>query len=63
MDLIVCTWSAKLPEGRFAVWSDGCRDLMAIALKDDPATIVCSGLNAGPRQVACDEGAVFVGVQ
>ena len=63
MELIVCTWSAKLPEGRFAVWPDGCRDLIVVASKDDPATIVCSGLDAGPRQVACDEGTFFVGVR
>ncbi|HBP40360.1 helix-turn-helix domain-containing protein [Vreelandella alkaliphila] len=63
MDLIVCTWITKLPEGRFAVWPDGCRDLIAIVPKSDPATIVCSGLDAGPRQVLCDEDTFFVGVR
>ena len=63
MDLIICTWTAKLPEGCFVVWPDGCRDLIAIASKSDPLTILCSGLDTGPRQVVCYEDTFFVGVR
>ncbi|MBS97538.1 MAG: DNA-binding protein [Oceanospirillaceae bacterium] len=63
MSLIVCTWSMMLPKGRFSVWPDGCRDLIVIASKNNPSTVVCSGLDAAPREVICDEDTFFAGVR
>lgn len=59
----MCSWVTNLPEGRFSVWPDGCRDLIAIVSKESPVTVICSGLDSAPRQVVCDDDTLFVGVR
>lgn len=60
---VISVWKTQAVVPNFAVWPDGCRDLIAIFTPAQPPRIICTGIDSSVRQVSSQIGTRFYGLR
>lgn len=63
MNPVICSWNLDMPAGNDVVWPDGCRDVIAMFPQQQPAVLMCSGLDVTVRRIQCRSATRFLGIR